>query len=651
MFGVTRLEIARNMTRLGLYCLLGFLLVSIIIMQLGLEKLKVDEKQSLEFAAVHLKRVEGFINYQQYGIFGIDRLLRSSPLFYIFHNSSTLNELQANIDISTNYKLYKPEMGKNLFARPTGGSLDFSWFYMIFGTLGVSLWSFLISRNKDYKIFLNNFTGVKGVYWGIMLARGLLIMTANLIILTVCTLQFLVNGAILGPGEINGLLYLFLVSTLMMFIFAAVTGGLGAAMDWKKAVIKASILWIVLVLIWPEALNAIFARKAEISLNSLEEHQKQKNELYLPFEKEALKNTGRYKSIPERNEYERQRIEYYWTEVSKRIREIDLKMIEEIEKLSRSFHFCSIFNPVTYYKSVNNELGSKGYNSYNKFFKDNLEIQRKFLRHVFNKRYYENYTKVEPFLPADELVVQAEPSLPGFYLEGLIFIFLLMVLSLYTGFFLHKNYMFPKPGKSEVFQELDINVEKGKIVFVSCENQDLNDTVTNVLRGYPRGFNGKIIIDNLDVVANLSLDFDFIPNHRQVPGNIRVEQLLEFIRKTRKITNEKINRFKQDYQDRLTCRFSEMEPVEGALILLDLCRLRDGKIYVLKDFSAGIFRHNMNRLIERLEALKEKGVLILCLSDIFMRADKTYQYSYNRTLGKYVDIEKYNNSKRAAERG
>jgi hypothetical protein len=651
MFEVTRLEIARNMTRLGIYCLIGFLLVSVIILQLGLEKLKLDEKQGFDFSEVQLKRLEVFMNYQQYGAFGIDRLLRSSPLLYMFHNSSTLNELQANIDISTRYKLYKPEMGKNLFARPTGGSLDFSWFYLVFGTLGVSLWSFLISRNKDYKIFLNNFSGIKGVYWGIMLGRGLLIMTANLIILAVCALQFLVNGATLGPGEIYGLLYLFLVSTLMMVIFAAVTGGLGAAKDWKKGVIKTAILWIVLVLIWPEALNAIFARKAEISLKSLEEHQKQKNELYLPFEKKALKNTGRYETQPGKEEADKQSAEEYWTEVSQRIREIDLKMIEKIEKLSRSFHFCSIFNPVTYYKSVNNELGSKGYNSYNMFFKENLEIQRKFLRHVFNKRYYENYTKVEPFLPAGELVVQAKPSLSAYFHEGLIFIFLLMVLSLYTGYFLHKSYMYPKPVKADVFQEVDINAEKGQIVFISCENQDLNDTVTNVTRGYPQGFNGKIIIDNLDVAADPSLDIDFIPNYRQVPGNIRVEQLLEFIGKTGKIANEKINRFKQDYQDRLTCRFSEIEPVEGNLILLDLCRLRDGKIYVLKDFSAGIFQHNIYLVIEKLEALKEKGVLILCLSDIFMRTDKTYQYSYNRTLGKYVDMEKYYESKREAERG
>ena len=128
MFGVMKLEIARNMSKLGAYCLAGFLLVSIVIFQLGLEKLKLDEKQGEEFAAVHLERINGFINYQQYGIFGIERLLQASPLFYLFHHSSTLDELQVNIEMSTRFKLYKPEMGKNLFKSPTGGSLDFSWF-------------------------------------------------------------------------------------------------------------------------------------------------------------------------------------------------------------------------------------------------------------------------------------------------------------------------------------------------------------------------------------------------------------------------------------------------------------------------------------------------------------------------------------------
>ena len=216
-----KLEIARNITKLGALCLAGFLIAAMVCRQLGIEKLKLDEKQGDEFAQVHFKWVDGFINYEQYGIFGIDRLLLSSPLFYLFHNSSTMDELQANIEISTRYKLYKPEMGKNLFKRPTGGSLDFSWFYVIFGSFIISLWSFLSSRERDFNIFLNNYAGVKGIYTGFILGRVILVFTANLLVLLICLLMFLVNGINLETIEITGLFHFFLVSTLMMAIFMA----------------------------------------------------------------------------------------------------------------------------------------------------------------------------------------------------------------------------------------------------------------------------------------------------------------------------------------------------------------------------------------------------------------------------------------------
>jgi hypothetical protein len=278
-------------------------------------------------------------------------------------------------------------------------------------------------------------------------------------------------------------------------------------------------------------------------------------------------------------------------------------------------------------------------------------IQRKFLRFVFDKRYYENYSTVEPFLPAEELVVKAEPGLPGFFPAGIIFNFFLLVLSLFIGYLMYKKHLFSKPEAHEGYREVDIKANYGNIEFVSCEKQDLSYTVINVLRGHPRGFNGKITIDNHDVVNEKRTGFDFIPNQAKIPGNIRVEQLLDFMAKIPGIPGEKINPFKQANQDKLKCRFCELESVERAVILLDLCLLSAAKIYILKDFSAGIFQHSLTQVIDKLEPLKEKGVLILCLSDIFMRADKSYKYSYDRKKEKYVDIDHYVTAKTGGPRG
>jgi hypothetical protein len=93
-----------------------------------------------------------------------------------------------------------------------------------------------------------------------------------------------------------------------------------------------------------------------------------------------------------------------------------------------------------------------------------------------------------------------------------------------------------------------------------------------------------------------------------------------------------------------------LEPVQRAVILLDLCLLRYAKIYVLKDISSGIFRHSLIQVIDKLEPLKEKGVLVLCLSEIFMRSDKSYKYSYNRKQEKYIDIDQYVDKKNAGKR-
>jgi hypothetical protein len=74
--------------------------------------------------------VYGFINYQQYGILGIDRLLQASPLFYLFHHSSTLDELQANIMIANLMVLavcwlQYPVNGISLGANEINGLFDF----------------------------------------------------------------------------------------------------------------------------------------------------------------------------------------------------------------------------------------------------------------------------------------------------------------------------------------------------------------------------------------------------------------------------------------------------------------------------------------------------------------------------------------------
>ncbi len=636
---IAKLEMKRNINQWAFISLAVFLIFLCILNQVGIEKFNLEQKQSKGFIQVQEKLIEGFINYQQYGIFGINRILLSCPLISIFYNSSTLSDLQTNIEYSSRYKLYRPEMGKNLFNRPTGGNLDFSWFFIIFGSLAISLWSFFAGRNLEYMMFLNNFTRPWRIYTGILLGRIILTVISILILVLAAWLQYLINGIFLDDGEISALCHFFLVSSITMSILTAIISRLGAVKNWKKGAVKAALAWIMIVLIWPETLNLAFSRKAEVEMKSLEEYQIQKNDFLLVFEKESLKNTGRYKTIPERDEFERKRIEYYWNVVSIKIRAIDLQMIDKTEKISSQFQAASIFNPITFYKSVNNEMGSKGYNSYNHFFRENLEIQRGFLRHVFNKRYYENYTEVEPYLPMDKLVVKAGPSLPRFFTAGILLNLFYLVIAVFWGCAGFKRFIFPQPQAPGGYEEVQIESQSGSIAAVTCDNPDLYDQVTNVHFGFSQDFNGKITLDGQNIADNQDKIVVYVPGQAKIPGNFQVIDLVHLAVKMTDTKKPIVDVPGQEHKDILNQKLSALAPGQRTVVLLDICGLKNPGIYLIRDFKPTRYGKSLIKALEKLRSLKNKGALILCLSEIFITPRKSYNYSYDSKEKKYIDLE------------
>jgi hypothetical protein len=646
---IAKLEIKRNINQWAFISLAAFLIILCILNQVGIEKFNLEQKQKKDFIHVQEKLIEGFINYEQYGGLGFERLLNAGPLFSLFYNSSTLNDLQANLDISTRYKLYELELGKNLFNRPTGGNLDFSWFFIIFGSLAISIWSFFAGRNLEYMMFLNNFTRPWRIYTGIILGRVILIVISILILVLAAWFQYLVNGIRPDEGEISALCHFFLVSSIAMSILSAIISRLGAVKNWKKGAIKAALAWIMIVLVWPEILNLAFSRKAEVEMKSLEEFQMQKNDLLLPLEKKALEDTGRYDSQQEKKESDRENAEIFWNVVSKKIRAIDLQMIDKTGKISSQFQAASIFNPVTFYKSTNNELGSKGYNSYNLFFRENLEIQRGFLRHVFNKRYYGNYTKVEPYLPMDQLAVKAEPSLPRFFTAGILLNLFYLVIAVFWGCAGFKRFIFPQPQAPGGYEQVKIESQSNSIAAVTCDNPDLYDQVTNVHFGFPQDFNGEITLDGQNIADNPDRIVVYVPGQSKIPGNFQVNDLVHLSVKMTDTKKPIVDVLAREHKDILNLKLSALAPGQRTVVLLDLCGLKNPGIYLIRDFKPTMYGKSLIKALDKLRSIKNKGALILCLSEIFMTPTKSYNYSYDSKEKKYIDLENEGDPVQVAE--
>jgi hypothetical protein len=361
--------------------------------------------------------------------------------------------------------------------------------------------------------------------------------------------------------------------------------------------------------------------------------------LLFDFEREALKETGRYKTIPEKKEADRKSAEHYWNVVSKKIRDFDEEMVDKTDEIARDFHLCSIFNPVTFYKSVNNELGSKGYNSYYRFFKENLPIQRRFLRHVFNKRYYDNYTKVEPFLPLDQLVVRAEPGLPRYFGAGILLGLFYLATAIYLGYFVFKGFMFPKPVFHNAYDQVKLDCQQGSIQFVTSDNIDLYERLVNVFCNYPLGFNGSIMVDNQDMVNNRQEGVVYIPGAESIPGNFRVRDLVYFTAKMPGIPIPAVQELEKEYRAILKKYFHELSPGDRTCLLVDLCRLKEAKIYLIREFKPVNYGKSLVKALNKIKDLKKGSALILCLAEIFMTPDKAYYYCYDIKERRYIDLE------------
>lgn len=491
MGGVIKLEFRRNVSGVGIFALITFVLLSTIILQIGMEKYKVELKRKAEFVKVEKRKIERYINYQQYGGYGFRRLLVSNPLISLFYNSSTLSDLQVFIDNAVRLKFSKSYVGANLFEKPTGGSLDFSWFLLIIGSMFVFIWSFFAFRNLGYLKFLMSIFSKKNVFAGIIVSRILLLLISLAITFCIACIQFFLNGIRLTLDDISNLLIFLLISVLILVFFQIFGSLFGTFKNWKRGAFFSVIFWIVVVLAWPEGLNVTIARIAADNMKSTYLHEIQKIERLMEFEDEALKESKRYNTKSEKEESDRKMAERYWNDDSKEIRKVESKMIGDTEKSIRRFHFMSIFNPITFFKCVNNELSSKGFNAFSGFYRECQDIQRGFLRYYIDNRYYEDYTKVKPYLDRGENVVISNSSLPGYFFIGLAICFIYLIFGLLLLYHRFKKFFTEEPGE---LRDLDLDIKPGRLNFLLTGNQGLKNQVYNFFSGKGKTF-VKISVD------------------------------------------------------------------------------------------------------------------------------------------------------------
>ncbi|MCP5050166.1 MAG: hypothetical protein GY940_23575, partial [bacterium] len=394
--GILNFEFQRNVTRWAVIGLIVLLVMGAVFQQLGIENHQRGIEKQVQFMEIEQKLVDRLLNWMQYGAIGFRVLLERCPLVSLFYNNTAFDDLIGFIDTGVRLRLGESKIGANAFKRPTGSSLDYSWYFKHFGILLVMVWGFFTFRNREYILYLMNFASAKSVYLGVLLARIIIVAAVLGIMGVVSYVQFLVNGIVLSGTELVHLPVFLGVSIIVLALLLSISAVLGAVDSLVKGALITGSIWIVAVSLWPETLNVLFTRHAAGELSSIHQLEIRKMEPLMDFEGEVIKESSKYKTAPEKKESDKRMSEHYWENIFKDVESVDNEMIERTGRMVEKFHFWSSFNPISFLKSVNNEISSAGFNAYMELYKGCRDIRRGFLRRYIDMIFYKTYSKVEP---------------------------------------------------------------------------------------------------------------------------------------------------------------------------------------------------------------------------------------------------------------
>lgn len=407
-----------------------FLILCLYFVQMGIHNYKSIIESREEFQDIERMKVQQYINYAQYGAYGFRILFVPGPLCVYFVNSSVISELTANVDSGERLNIYNSFKGRTLFAEKAGGFKDFSGIMLLLGSLLLLYFGYESMIHKDYLRFVAGFTDLKKLFLSIVLSRVLIFSFFFLIIGGLSLLLLKLNDITLSGNQWpHWFTYMGVLVLLSVFFFALGTIA-GTFKSRFTGFVALILMWFVFVFMVPWVINAITARKAD-NIASTYQLELEKLKILMGFEKEAEEKEG---PVTDSNTgKERAFLESAWNNELKAIRALEKKLADEMQENIYRFQKLSCFFPSTFYLSTGNEIGSKGYENFIRFFERILTLKWKFIRFYIDKKYYSDHKKVESFIKGSENLFYSQTVLPRWFLRGvliaLVYILVLFALS------------------------------------------------------------------------------------------------------------------------------------------------------------------------------------------------------------------------------
>ncbi len=637
-------ELKRFFDKRNTILILLLLFLSLIFIQIGISEYKYTLNRKEKFQEFEKTKVSHYINYTQYGAYGVRMLFVPAPISLFFINSCVIPDMTSYVDSGERLKIYNSLKGKNIFDQKKFGFTDFSGIILFFGSLLALFYGYETFNNDEYLKFLSTISSKKHVFYSMLFSRIVLMFLVFLAITGSALLLIIVNGFYV-PINVYFLYFILsiLIFSLFFFSIGTIIGTLRSKIIGITTVLSC---WFLLLYFIPTAVNTYIASRSDL-LTPIYKLEMDKLKILMDFERKALEKRGIFKEV---DDSERDDALSYLNNEFKQILSLEEKMRDQMKNNISIFQKLSMFFPPTFYLSVTNEISSRGYENLIDFYSHAQSLKRKFVKFYIEKMFFKNFSKVDPFVKGDENVFYAQSRLPGNFTVGVMVNLFYIAALLWVSYSRFRKALFRLQDKENSgAPPRELKLKKGEFTVLVSEGDLLKNQLFNLWSGetgelQKKGYTIKISIDNHDIAAEKSRKKIFYICHPEnIPGDIKAGDFLSFIRRLEKIPGKDAANFGTHMSLKSIAgkRFNRLKNHEKGEIILEVLRMKRTQIYLLHDIARGMPIEFTIQLKKRMEELKEEGALVVYLTPdelINIKSIKKGQSFYaSTTWGQLLD--------------
>ncbi len=618
------LEFKRFFSKKKLIILLLIALFTIFVSNIAFNDYKKTLSNIQDFQKLDALKFNRFIrNYTEYSFYGVKCFFIPSTLGKLLTTSGTTAELSAQVDSIVSLDIFINSKGRSIFKEDSTSPFRLSFIILVLVLLSVLFLGYESMRDKGFIRIIASILSTGKIFIYIVLSRIILLTLILTGFFAILSIMIKLKGFNLSNEVVTGLFGYFLAAWTMIIIFFFIGVLVGNIKKKGTALTVLISIWFILVFFLPGLLDSYIANKSK-NISSSYKVEFEQLKVLNSFENRSIEEYGKF----DRNNIEisRKVVEGYWEKDYKQIEKFEGKLKNDILSITGINRKLSILSPVTFFQLTGNEVSSIGFENYLKFYTFLQEIKRQFLRFWIDRVYYNDPKDLVSFIKGDENLFYAKSQLPENFGTGVMINMAYIIGLFFVSYFRFKKAMLPIPKEAIGTNNVNIELEKGKIITFHGEYPNFFKLFINVFFGKTKSFKGKIKIDNKDIVTKEKQDFLYLPHPDNIPEDIKTRDLLWLFKRLLKLTKEEFSELKTSVgKDNLKKRFADLKKTEKANILLSIAELSKFKMYIFNDFAFDLPKSFRVDLPERVDKLKHEDTIVLdivTIGDLWVDNDK-----------------------------